>query len=105
MTYHGIEIPREKLAEFCKRNHVCRLSLFGSISGADFGPESDVDVLVDKGLNNSIPWAQIVGMRNRMIHAYFDVDQDEVWRTVTEELPVLAEQLRAILDAAEQQKS
>ena len=33
-----------------------------------------------------IPWAQIVGMRNRLIHAYFDIDPDEVWMTVTEDL-------------------
>jgi predicted nucleotidyltransferase len=47
MTYHGIEIPHEQLAAFCRRNHVRRLSLFGSILREDFGPESDVDVLVE----------------------------------------------------------
>lgn len=47
MTYHGIEIPREKLAEFCRRNHIRKLSLFGSILRDDFGPESDVDFLVE----------------------------------------------------------
>lgn len=47
MTYHGIEMPREKLAEFCRRNHIRRLSLFGSILRDDFGPESDVDFLVE----------------------------------------------------------
>ncbi len=43
-----------------------------------------------------IPWAAIVGMRNRLIHAYFDVDTEIVWKTVTVELPTLAAQLRAI---------
>ncbi len=47
MTYHGIEISREKLAEFCRKNHIRRLSLFGSILRDDFGPESDVDFLVE----------------------------------------------------------
>ena len=47
MTYHGIEMPREKLAEFCRRNHIRRLSLFGSILRDDFGPDSDVDFLVE----------------------------------------------------------
>lgn len=42
-----IEIPKEKLAEFCRRNHIRRLSLFGSVLRDDFGPESDVDVLVE----------------------------------------------------------
>jgi uncharacterized protein with HEPN domain len=38
---------------------------------------------------SEIPWRQIVGMRNRIVHAYFDVDLDVVWHTVTEELPLL----------------
>ncbi len=36
-----------------------------------------------------IPWKQIVTMRNRLIHGYFDIDLDIVWKTVTEELPPL----------------
>lgn len=39
-------------------------------------------------------------MRNRLIHAYFDIDQDEVWLAVTEDLPTLANQWQSILDAA-----
>jgi len=37
----------------------------------------------------SVPWQEIIGMRSRLIHAYFDVDIDMVWRTVTEDLPQL----------------
>ncbi len=47
MNYHGVEIPREKLAEFCRRHHIRKLSLFGSILRDDFGPDSDVDFLVE----------------------------------------------------------
>ena len=47
MTYHSIEMPRERLAEFCRRNRIRRLSLFGSILRDDFGPDSDVDFLVE----------------------------------------------------------
>ena len=47
MTYHGIEMPTERVAEFCRRHHIRRLSLFGSILRDDFGPESDVDFLVE----------------------------------------------------------
>jgi uncharacterized protein with HEPN domain len=36
-----------------------------------------------------IPWAQIVAMRNRLIHAYFDIDVQVVWDTVTVDLPEL----------------
>lgn len=36
-----------------------------------------------------VPWNRIVGMRNRLIHAYFDINLDIVWQTVKEELPEL----------------
>ena len=36
-----------------------------------------------------IPWAAIVGMRNRLIHGYFDIDLDRVWDTVVHDLPPL----------------
>jgi len=35
------------MARFCQRHHIRRLALFGSVVGEDFGPESDVDVLVE----------------------------------------------------------
>ena len=46
-TRPAIAIPRDKLAVFCRRNHVRKLALFGSVLRDDFGPESDVDVLVE----------------------------------------------------------
>ena len=42
-----IDIPKEQIAEFCRRNHIRRLALFGSVLRDDFGPDSDVDVLVE----------------------------------------------------------
>jgi len=42
-----VQFPDGVIAEFCRRNHILRLSLFGSILREDFGPESDVDVLVE----------------------------------------------------------
>ena len=36
-----------------------------------------------------IPWAEIVAMRNRLVHVYFDIDLDRVWETVTDDLPEL----------------
>jgi uncharacterized protein len=42
-----IDIPRDSLTNFCRRYHIRRLALFGSVLRADFGPDSDVDVLVD----------------------------------------------------------
>lgn len=42
-----IEVPREKIAEFCRKHRIRRLSFFGSVLRQDFTPESDVDVLVE----------------------------------------------------------
>ena len=41
-----IDIPRDEIAAFCKRWQVTELALFGSVLRDDFGPDSDVDVLV-----------------------------------------------------------
>lgn len=45
-----------------------------------------------------IPWPKIIGMRNRLIHAYFDIDFDEIWRTVQEDLPPLIAELEKIVN-------
>ena len=46
-----------------------------------------------------IPWRPIVGMRNRIIHAYFDVDLDMVWQVITQDLgSLLIEVEKAIKD-------
>jgi predicted nucleotidyltransferase len=42
-----ITIPEDKVADFCRRNQIRRLALFGSVLREDFGPDSDVDVLVE----------------------------------------------------------
>ena len=44
-----------------------------------------------------IPWAQIVGMRNRLIHAYFDIDMDRVWKIIKDDLPSLIIKLEKIV--------
>ena len=44
-----------------------------------------------------VPWPDIVGMRNRIIHGYDQVDFDTVWQTVTEDLGPLVDQVQRIL--------
>lgn len=59
-----IEVPREKVAIFCRRYGIRKLALFGSVLRDDFTPESDVDVLVEFE-----PSAKL-GLR------FFDVEQE-----------------------------
>ncbi|MDE0335875.1 MAG: DUF86 domain-containing protein [Defluviicoccus sp.] len=47
--------------------------------------------------NPSIPWREIVGMRNRLVHAYFEIDLRLVWDTVVDDLPALISQLEPLV--------
>jgi uncharacterized protein with HEPN domain len=40
-----------------------------------------------RGLLPQFPWPSIVAMRHRLVHAYFDIDLDLVWATITQDLP------------------
>ena len=45
-----------------------------------------------------IPWPKIIGMRNVLVHGYFDIDTDIVWQAVTRDVPELKPQVRRLLD-------
>jgi len=47
MSTAHIKIPKEKITGFCKRNHIRKLSLFGSVLHGNFRPDSDIDLLVE----------------------------------------------------------
>ncbi|MDX9964057.1 DUF86 domain-containing protein [Desulfobacter postgatei] len=53
-------------------------------------PREIQDLYVD------IPWYQMKGMRNILIHEYFGVDNDVLWNTIQKDLPVLKEKLQAV---------
>lgn len=44
-----------------------------------------------------LPWKSMIGMRDRLIHGYFDINLEVVWKTVTEDLPPLISQLEKIV--------
>ncbi len=50
-----------------------------------------------RGLASDIPWSSIVSMRNRLVHAYFDINHELVWISATEELPELLPLLRDLV--------
>ena len=52
-----VTVNRQRIAEFCRRHHIRRLSLFGSVLRDDFRPDSDIDVLV------TFEPGQVVGLR------------------------------------------
>ncbi len=63
MTRHGIDIDPDKIADFCKRNGIRRLSLFGSILRDDFRPDSDIDVLVEFIPGKRVGLFRLTGMQ------------------------------------------
>jgi uncharacterized protein with HEPN domain len=48
--------------------------------------------------HSNIPWRDIIGMHNRLVHAYFEIDCEQVWITLTEDLPRLLDEIETILD-------
>ena len=52
-----VPVPVDAIAEFCRRYHIRKLSLFGSVLRDDFRPDSDVDVLVEFEPGHSVGFA------------------------------------------------
>lgn len=49
-----------------------------------------------RNANPAIPWKAITSMRNRLVHAYFDINTETVWETVTVEIPPVLRNLRIL---------
>jgi len=65
MNLHGIDIPEDKIKNFCRRHYIRKLALFGSILRDDFGPDSDIDVLVEFDPEH-IPGLAFFGMEEEL---------------------------------------
>ena len=52
--------------------------------------------LQTRGQIPAIPWQDIIGMRHRLVHAYFDIDLDILWKTAQEDLPPLIAELERV---------
>ena len=116
-----IHIPKAVIENFCRRNHIRRLALFGSVLRDDFGSESDVEVLVEfeegargglirlagielelgKLLGHEVQIHTVKGLhpqfRDEVLRlAEVQIDFDLLWDTVTDDLPPLISALQAI---------
>ena len=97
------------LAEFGREHpEIIRLILFGSVARGDAHEARDVDLDIGEAANRlgedleaphpTIPWRQMAGMRNRLIHGYDDVDASILWRIINDDLPKLLAQVESILE-------
>ncbi len=58
----ALALPQAEIEEFCRRNHIRKLSLFGSVLTPRFRPESDIDVLVEFEPGSKITLFDVAGM-------------------------------------------
>jgi predicted nucleotidyltransferase len=65
MSRSRLPIPQDELRRFCQRHHIRRLSLFGSVLRDDFGPDSDVDVLVEFDPEH-VPGWEVIDMQDEL---------------------------------------
>ena len=62
ITHHGITFDRGELENFCKKNGIKKLSLFGSLLWDDFGQDSDIDMLVEFIPGEIVGFFRLVGI-------------------------------------------
>jgi uncharacterized protein with HEPN domain len=74
-----------------------RMLLFAVVRAVEIIGEAASKVSAEtRAAHASIPWGAIIGMRNRLVHAYFEIDADVVWVAVTDEIPALLSRLRVL---------
>ena len=107
-----ISIPREQIAQFCQRHHICKLALFGSILREDFGPNSDIDILVQFEPGHT-PGFAFIDLQDQLTHLLghtvdLNTPQDlsrYFWDIVTNNWPAIVPELQNLLQTLEHQPS
>jgi uncharacterized protein len=66
MVHRGINFPSEAIAGFCRRHHIRRLALFGSVLRDDFTDQSDVDVLVEFESGHRVGMIRLAGIEEEL---------------------------------------
>lgn len=70
ITHHGITFDRKALEKFCLRNGIKKLSLFGSVLTDDFGPDSDIDMLVEFMPGETVTFFSLFDMEEELSHMF-----------------------------------
>ena len=66
MIHSGLKLPQDEIAAFCRRHHIRKFSLFGSVLRQDFRPDSDIDVLVEFEAGHVPGLLRLAGMENEL---------------------------------------
>ncbi|MDE0262344.1 MAG: DUF86 domain-containing protein [Bryobacterales bacterium] len=75
-----------------------RIAQLAILNAAEIVGEAASRVSADpQGAHSDIPWPKIIGMRNRLLHAYFEVNLEHVWDTVQRDIPALISQLEPLV--------
>jgi len=91
----AVELLGDASREELGRNRVMQLALTRLMEIV--GEAGNRVSVATQQANPEIPWPQIIGMRNRLVHGYDVIDFDLLWNTVTNDLPPLIESLRKIV--------
>jgi len=96
----ALNFSRGKEVDDLNKDHMLALALvrlFEIIGEATRGLSDDF-----RDANPEIPWRKMVGMRDRLIHGYFDIDVEVVWKTIVNDLPGLVSGLERIFSSHEE---
>jgi len=75
-----------------------RMLLFALVRAIEIIGEAASKLSLDAWAEmQSVPWTSVVAMRHRLVHAYFDIDRTILWKSATEEIPLLLSVLQAAL--------
>ena len=94
----AVDAARGKLRSDLDRDHIGALGLLKCLE--IIGEAARYVAPETQNRYSNIAWPDIIGMRNQLVHVYFDVDLDAVWDTITDDLPLLIVELERILDAS-----
>lgn len=93
----AISFAKNKTRKDLDKNRMLSLSMVKSIEIIGEAASKVTDET--KKRFPEIPWANMIAMRNRLIHAYFDIDLDVLWGTIADDLPPLIDALEKIISS------